>query len=301
MLPEQAAAAVTPDATADQAIVDDAARLDDAAAAAIARLYGEPLLRMPNDLYIPPDALEIFLDAFEGPLDLLLYLIRKQNFNILDIPMAQVTLQYLDYVEQIRKSNLELAAEYLLMAAMLIEIKSRMLLPKRQDDLIEDTGDPRAELVRRLLEYEQIKLAAVRLGAIPQEGRDFQRPSLTVEQSLTPVLPHVDPHDLQHAWLDVLRRAKLTQHHRIGRQELSVREHMSAILRTLQSQRFVEFGELFGIGTDRRRPFRRPARAGQGNPGRNHAGRTVRADLRAPGVLARINRLCLRMQLTLRI
>ena len=127
---------------------------------AIARLYGEPLLRLPTDLYIPPDALEIFLDAFEGPLDLLLYLIRKQNFNILDIPMAQVTLQYLEYVEQIRKSNLELAAEYLLMAAMLIEIKSRMLLPKRQDDLVEDVGDPRAELVRRLLEYEQIKLAA---------------------------------------------------------------------------------------------------------------------------------------------
>jgi hypothetical protein len=122
---------------------DDAptAGLDDAAdAAAIARLYGEPLLRLPNDLYIPPDALEIFLDAFEGPLDLLLYLIRKQNFNILDIPMAQVTLQYLKYVEQIRKSNLELAAEYLLMAAMLIEIKSRMLLPKRQDDLVEDAA-----------------------------------------------------------------------------------------------------------------------------------------------------------------
>jgi len=213
--------------------------------AAIARLYGEPLTRLPNDLYIPPDALEIFLDAFEGPLDLLLYLIRKQNFNILDIPMAQVTLQYLVYVEQIRKSNLELAAEYLLMAAMLIEIKSRMLLPKRQDDLIEDAGDPRAELVRRLLDYEQIKSAAVALGNVPQEGRDFVRPQLFVEQGLLAPLPDVDPWDLQRAWLDVLRRAKLTQHHRIGRQELSVREHMSAILRTLQSQRFVEFGDLF--------------------------------------------------------
>lgn len=213
--------------------------------AAIARLYGEPLTRLPNDLYIPPDALEIFLDAFEGPLDLLLYLIRKQNFNILDIPMAQVTLQYLEYVEQIRKSNLELAAEYLLMAAMLIEIKSRMLLPKRQDDLVEDAGDPRAELVRRLLDYEQIKSAAVALGNVPQEGRDFVRPQLFVEQGLNTALPDVDPWDLQRAWLDVLRRAKLTQHHRIGRQELSVREHMSAILRTLQSQRFVEFGDLF--------------------------------------------------------
>jgi len=213
--------------------------------ATLARLYGEPLTRLPNDLYIPPDALEIFLDAFEGPLDLLLYLIRRQNFNILDIPMAQVTLQYLVYVEQIRKSNLELAAEYLLMAAMLIEIKSRMLLPKRQDDLIEDAGDPRAELVRRLLDYEQIKTAAVALGNVPQEGRDFVRPELFVEQGLVQPLPDVDPWDLQRAWLDVLRRAKLTQHHRIGRQELSVREHMSAILRTLQSQRFVEFGDLF--------------------------------------------------------
>jgi segregation and condensation protein A len=218
---------------------------DAADAAAIARLYGEPLLRLPNDLYIPPDALEVFLDAFEGPLDLLLYLIRKQNFNILDIPMAQVTLQYLEYVEQIRQSNLELAAEYLLMAAMLIEIKSRMLLPRRQDDLVEDVGDPRAELVRRLLDYEQIKLAALDLGALPQDGRDFVRPQLFVEQGLAPVWPDVDPHDLQRAWVDVLRRARLTEHHRISRQELSVREHMSAILRTLQAQRFVEFGELF--------------------------------------------------------
>jgi segregation and condensation protein A len=217
----------------------------DAAEASIARLYGEPLTRLPNDLYIPPDALEVFLDAFEGPLDLLLYLIRKQNFNILDIPMAQVTLQYLKYVEQIRQRNLELAAEYLLMAAMLIEIKSRMLLPKRQDDLVEDVGDPRAELVRRLLDYEQIKSAALAIGALPQEGRDFVRPQLFVEQGLAPSLPDVDPWDLQRAWLDVLRRAKLTQHHRISRQELSVREHMSAILRTLQSQRFVEFSELF--------------------------------------------------------
>ena len=214
-------------------------------AGAIARLYGEPITRLPNDLYIPPDALEVFLDAFEGPLDLLLYLIRKQNFNILDIPMAQVTLQYLEYVEQIRQHNLELAAEYLLMAAMLIEIKSRMLLPRRQDDLVEDVGDPRAELVRRLLDYEQIKTAAVQLGQLRQECREYQRPSLFVEQGLAPVWPDVDPWDLQRAWLDVLRRAKLTQHHRISRQELSVREHMSAILRTLQSQRFVEFGELF--------------------------------------------------------
>ncbi|QPI53321.1 segregation/condensation protein A [Massilia antarctica] len=213
---------------------------------AFARLYGEPMLRMPTDLFIPPDALEIFLDAFEGPLDLLLYLIRKQNFNILDIPMAQVTLQYLKYVDQIRLHNLELAAEYLLMAAMLIEIKSRMLLPQRlpDDDLL-DTYDPRADLVRRLLDYEQIKLAAYEINAIPQLDRDFTRPALFVEQSNIPNWPDVDPVDLQRAWLDVLKRAKLTQHHRISRQELSVREHMTSILRQLQSARFVEFADLF--------------------------------------------------------
>jgi segregation and condensation protein A len=241
MAPEQADSERPPEG---QAAAPGNADTD--ADAAIARLYGEPLTRLPTDLYIPPDALEIFLDAFEGPLDLLLYLIRKQNFNILDIPMAQVTLQYLEYVEQIRKSNLELAAEYLLMAAMLIEIKSRMLLPKRAEELIEDVDDPRAELVRRLLEYEQIKHAAQQLGALPQLDRDFLRPQLPIEQGLAPIWPQVDPHDLQRAWMDVLRRARLTQHHRIGREELSVREHMSAILRTLQSSRFVEFSELFG-------------------------------------------------------
>ena len=270
MLPDVAAAdAAAADAAAAGAAAADAAAFDAVAtnmapgdnspgaaapaepsvsadvAAPIARLYGEPLLRMPTDLYIPPDALEIFLDAFEGPLDLLLYLIRKQNFNILDIPMAQVTLQYLKYVDQIRLHNLELAAEYLLMAAMLIEIKSRMLLPQRQVDDLDIGDDPRAELVRRLLDYEQIKLAAYDLNAIPQLDRDFVRPALFVEQSLVPNWPDVVASDLQQAWLDVLKRAKLTQHHRIGRQELSVREHMTAILRQLQTRRFVEFAELF--------------------------------------------------------
>ncbi|GJI99797.1 segregation and condensation protein A [Duganella rhizosphaerae] len=215
--------------------------------AALARLYGEPLLKMPNDLYIPPDALEIFLDAFEGPLDLLLYLIRKQNFNILDIPMAQLTLQYLKYVDQIRLSNLELAAEYLLMAAMLIEIKSRMLLPQRQSELDIESDDPRAELVRRLLEYEQIKLAAYDLNTIPQLDRDFVRTQIFIEQSLVPAWPEVEAIDLQQAWLDVMKRAKLTQHHKISREELSVREHMTGILRRLQSSRFVEFADLFDI------------------------------------------------------
>ncbi|MCY7370505.1 MAG: segregation/condensation protein A, partial [Polaromonas sp.] len=138
---------------------------------ALARLYGEPLFALPHDLYIPPDALQVFLEAFEGPLDLLLYLIRKQNFNILDIPMAAVTRQYLVYVDEIRVTNLELAAEYLLMAAMLIEIKSRMLLPAKRAPEGQEAEDPRAELVRRLLEYEQIKLAPPPLNEVPQLGR----------------------------------------------------------------------------------------------------------------------------------
>lgn len=212
---------------------------------AFAKLYGEPLFRLPNDLYIPPDALEVFLEAFEGPLDLLLYLIRKQNFNILDIPMAQVTLQYLKYIDQIRLQNLELAAEYLLMAAMLIEIKSRMLLPSRKSEAGEEAQDPRAELVRRLLEYEQIKLAASQLNNIPQLGRDFVRAQVHIEASHTPVWPQMSLADLESAWRDILKRASLVAHHKISREELSVREHMTAILRHLQSARFVEFGELF--------------------------------------------------------
>ena len=212
---------------------------------AFAKLYGEPLFKLPNDLYIPPDALEIFLEAFEGPLDLLLYLIRKQNFNILDIPMAQVTLQYLGYVDQIRKHNLELAAEYLLMAAMLIEIKSRMLLPSTKCEVGEDTDDPRAALVRRLLEYEQIKLAAYDLNTIPQLGRDFLHAQVFVEQNTVLHWPHVDVIDLQSAWADVFKRAKLVQHHKISREELSVREHMTGILRRLQSAKFIEFSDLF--------------------------------------------------------
>jgi segregation and condensation protein A len=214
---------------------------------ALARLYGEPLFAMPQDLYIPPDALEVFLEAFEGPLDLLLYLIRKQNFNILDIPMLSVTKQYLVYVDQIRKRNLELAAEYLLMAAMLIEIKSRMLLPPKKTAEGEEAEDPRAELVRRLLEYEQMKLAAARLNTIPQYGRDFLKATVYIEQSLKPRFPDVVVSELQSAWRDILKRAKLVQHHKISREELSVREHMSIVLKKLQGQRFVGFEDLFDI------------------------------------------------------
>ncbi len=212
---------------------------------ALARLYGEPLFAMPADLYIPPDALEVFLEAFEGPLDLLLYLIRKQNFNILDIPMTGVTRQYLAYVDEIRSRNLELAAEYLLMAAMLIEIKSRMLLPPRKTAEGQEPEDPRAELVRRLLEYEQMKLAAARLNEMPQLGRDVLRGQVYIEQSLQPRFPDVSVVDLREAWADILKRAKLVQHHKITREELSVREHMSIVLRHLQGRRFVEFEQLF--------------------------------------------------------
>ena len=212
---------------------------------AFAKLYGEPLFKLPNDLYIPPDALEVFLEAFEGPLDLLLYLIRKQNFNILDIPLAAVTLQYLEYIEQIRQRNLELAADYLLMAAMLIEIKSRMLLPAKKVDGEQEALDPRAELVRRLLEYEQMKLAAFQLDTLPQVGRDFVRTQVYIDQTVVTRFPDVENADLQAAWSDLLRRAKLTERHTITREELSVREHMTQILRKLQTAKFIEFQDLF--------------------------------------------------------
>ncbi|HKX42098.1 MAG TPA: ScpA family protein [Burkholderiaceae bacterium] len=214
---------------------------------AVARLYGEPLFALPTDLYIPPDALEVFLEAFEGPLDLLLYLIRRQNFNILDIPMASVTRQYLAYVEQIRKTNLELASEYLLMAAMLIEIKSRMLLPPKKTAEGEEPEDPRAELVRRLIEYEQMKLAAAKLDALPVIGRDFLRAQVVIEQSLAPRFPDVEPDELRAAWADILKRAKLNQHHHITREQLSVREHMSIVLKTLQGRKFALFEDLFDV------------------------------------------------------
>jgi segregation and condensation protein A len=214
---------------------------------AVARLYGEPLFAMPTDLYIPPDALEVFLEAFEGPLDLLLYLIRRQNFNILDIPMASVTRQYLAYVEQIRKTNLELASEYLLMAAMLIEIKSRMLLPPKKSADGHEPEDPRAELVRRLIAYEQMKLAAARIDQLPLIGRDFLRAQVVIEQSLAPRFPDVAADELRAAWIDILKRAKLNQHHHITREQLSVREHMSIVLRALQGRRFALFEDLFDV------------------------------------------------------
>jgi segregation and condensation protein A len=211
--------------------------------APIAKVYGQPVLELPHDLYIPPDALEVFLEQFEGPLDLLLYLIRKENINVLDIPMARLTAQYLEYVELMRTRSLELAAEYLLMAAMLIEIKSRMLLPRPAPGEIEE--DPRAELVRRLLEYEQMKLAAQRLNDLPQAGRDFSLVQVLFEQGVNDRLPGVSAEDLRTAWLALLTRAAVNRHHRIAREQLSVRDYMTRILRRLQEARYVEFLELF--------------------------------------------------------
>ena len=209
-----------------------------------AKVRGEPLLELPADLYIPPDALEVFLDTFEGPLDLLLYLIRKANVDVLDIPMARLTAQYLVYVEEMRKKNLELAAEYLVMAAMLMEIKSRLLLPR--PPAAEPTEeDPRAELVRRLLEYERIKQAAQKLEELPQLGRDVLAVSVWVERTVAERLPDVNAQDLAEAWRALLHRARLSAHHHVSREQLSVREHMSSVLRRLQERRVLEFGELF--------------------------------------------------------
>jgi len=223
------------------------ARVAGASDARVATVRGEALLEMPLDLYIPPDALEVFLDTFEGPLDLLLYLIRKASIDILDIPMARLTEQYLEYVELMRRRNLELAAEYLLMAALLMEIKSRMLLP-RPRALREDEEDPRAELVRRLMEYESIKLAAHRLDALPVLGRDFLTLEVWIEQVAGQRLPQVRTQDLIAAWQSLLMRARMTQHHKVTREELSVREFMSSILRRLQGGQFTDFNSLFEPG-----------------------------------------------------
>jgi segregation and condensation protein A len=217
---------------------------EDAEEAHVAKIYGERLIQLPLDLYIPPDALSVFLDAFEGPLDLLLYLIRKQNLDVLDIAMAPLTRQYLEYVDAARAKNLELAADYLVMAAMLIEIKSRMLLP-RPPSVAGEEEDPRAELVRRLLEYEQMKKAAQRLDELPQLGRDVMAVCVWIERTVVEQLPDVNAQDLAEAWRFLLRRAKLSAHHHVTRDELSVREHMTIILRKLNDAGMREFTELF--------------------------------------------------------
>ena len=213
-----------------------------------AKIKGEEFTELPKDLYIPPDALEVYLEAFEGPLDLLLYLIRKHNLDILDIPMADLTRQYMQYVDKMRAIKLELAGDYLLMSAMLIEIKSRMLLPKPVE--VEEENDPRAELVRRLMEYEAIKLAAQRLDEMPKVGDGLFVASAYYEHVSQIRPPEVSIDDLAEAWRNVLKRASHFRHHKVGRSELSVREHMSMILRRLKDDRLLEFTQLFDVKND---------------------------------------------------
>jgi segregation and condensation protein A len=212
-----------------------------------ATLHGEPMLQLPLDLYIPPDALELVLDNFQGPLDLLLYLIRKHNLDVLDIPMAELTRQYLSYIELLKQHKLELAAEYLLMAAVLIEIKSRLLLPKspRVSDEVEE--DPRVELMRRLQEYEQMKLAAQRLNDLPLAGRDFEIVQVLIEKTVAARLPEISVDDLKQAWLGIVSRARINTHHTVSREQLSVRAQMAHILRCLEGGDYVAFEDLFEL------------------------------------------------------
>lgn len=200
---------------------------------AVAWIFGQPVTDVPQDLFIPPDALHVILGSFQGPLDLLLYLIRKQNIDVLDIPMLRITQQYLHYIAGIRAQQFDLAAEYLLMAAVLIEIKSRLLLPRQPNPEEEAGEDPRAELVRRLLAYEQMKRAAQNLDALPRAGRDFAWVYLPLEIAVQTRLPEVHTADLTQAWLAILSRASHNKSHQVAREALSVRAQMADILRRL--------------------------------------------------------------------
>ena len=219
----------------------------------LALVRGEVVIEKPQDLFIPPDALEIFLEAFEGPLDFLLYLIKKQKFDIVDLPIQEITLQYMEYVELMRDMKLELAAEYLVMAAMLAEIKSRMLLPRHSDG-DDDDEDPRAELIRRLQEYEVFKDAAQSLDDLERIGRDTVVSRADVPKEVQPkiVHPDVDLQELVSAFQDVLKRASAFSHHEISREKLSTRERMSLLIEKLsQIEGFVEFPELFDVSEGR--------------------------------------------------
>jgi len=217
----------------------------------IAVVNGSAFTELPKDLYIPPDALEVFLEMFEGPLDLLLYLIRRQNLDILNIPVAQITRQYMEYVEIMKDLHLELAGEYLVMAAMLTEIKSRMLLPRSVEESEED--DPRAELVRRLQEYERFKRAAEEIDQTPRVGRDiFVVEPVMVDYNIARKHPDVDLQDLLGALKDVLKRAEMFTSHHIKKEALSVREKMSHVLSRVSPDCFVDFYSLFLIEEGRR-------------------------------------------------
>ena len=207
-------------------------------------VQGEAMTTLPKDLYIPPEALEVILEAFEGPLDLLLYLIRRQNLDVLNIPIAEITRQYMEYVEMMKALNLELAADYLVMAAMLAEIKSRMLLPRPVEE--DNEEDPRAELVRRLQEYERFKQAAEDIDGLPRMNRDvFQASAKTPDLKLIKPEPEVDMRELLSAFKDVLVRLELNTHHQVTMEPLSVRERMSDVLSRLHGEKFTEFSTLF--------------------------------------------------------
>jgi segregation and condensation protein A len=207
---------------------------------------GEPLTELPRDLYIPPQALEVFLEAFEGPLDLLLYLIRRQNLDILDIPIAEITRQYMDYILLMQELDLELAGEYLLMAAMLAEIKSRMLLPRPSSTEGAEEEDPRAELVRRLQEYERYKRAAEDIDGLRRLERDvFQASAEVIERRVVKILPDVTLQEMLLAFKDVVQRAAMFAHHHVQRERLSVRQRMSEVLSALDSGGLVQFAGLF--------------------------------------------------------
>ena len=207
-------------------------------------VQGQPLTQVPKDLYIPPDALEVFLEAFEGPLDLLLYLIRRQNLDILDIPIAEITKQYMGYIELLKELQFELAAEYLVMAAILAEIKSRMLLPRPAED--EDEDDPRAELVRRLQEYERFKQAAEDIDDLPREGRDWVVAGAHMpDRKVIQIPPEVDLDDMLAALRDVLGRAELFSSHQVQMEPLSVRERMTSIMDRLRRNPYLEFQHFF--------------------------------------------------------
>ena len=211
-----------------------------------ARLYGQPISQVPRDLYIPPNALEIILEAFEGPLDLLIYLIRKENFNILDIPMSEVTAQYLNYVEKIREHNLELASEYLLMAAVLIEIKARMLIPNQSSlDEEDEIDDPRAELVRQLIEYEKYKKVSKSIDEIPRVDREISTPYVLHVSSNKKILPEVTSVDLFTSFKSVMLAQSLKVSHSIAKEILSVRDHMTIILNKIKESNYFEFMNFF--------------------------------------------------------
>jgi len=213
-------------------------------------VQGEEISTPPEDLYIPPDALEVFLETFEGPLDLLLYLIRRQNLSILDIPIYEITQQYMEYVEMMRTINLDLAAEYLVMAAMLAEIKSRMLLPRHEE--VEEEDDPRAELVKRLQEYERFKKAAIDIDKLPRRGRDNFGVNVEVIRSdKGKPEPEVDMKEILLAFQDILKRVDMKKHHEIEREEISIRERMTHVLSRLDGDSFIEFQSLFKLGEGR--------------------------------------------------